>query len=245
MSNSLREPETGEFRWTPSGNREIAIAKPVMQDIDRDVREVFAQVPRRGAETGGILLGRIEEDRVSIEASEPVRSEHRFGPLYRLSDDDRQKLAVSLAALRHGRADGLSVVGFYRSLARPEFGTAEEDVELLWGHFQGPERLLLVLQPHPLRGTSASFYLWSNARLVQAFPPMPFPFTDAPTVLPHPEPDLPRPLAAGAVPEPPRPVIAEPERPAAVSAAAPPPAAPLRDRCKRSLCRTFLRRAAR
>ncbi len=96
-----------------------------MEGIEQEVAEAFAAVPRRGAETGGILLGTRDGDRLVIEDFEPVPCEHRFGPSYRLSDADREGMAESVAWFRACAQPGLSVLGYYRSHTLPDFALTE------------------------------------------------------------------------------------------------------------------------
>ena len=94
----------------------IAIRRRAMEGIHQEVSEAFTAAPHRGAETGGILLGRREEDRIVVEDFEPVPSDHRFGPSYRLSDNDRELLQRNIAVVPQWRAAGPLGAGF---LSRP------------------------------------------------------------------------------------------------------------------------------
>jgi len=51
----------------------------VLEGVRAEVLEAFHAVPRRGAETGGILLGRIAVNGILVQDFEPVLCEHRFG----------------------------------------------------------------------------------------------------------------------------------------------------------------------
>jgi len=151
----------------------------VMEGIDHDVMSVFAKVPRRGAETGGILLGRYDASGIVVEDFEPAPSEHRFGPLYRLSEEDRKGLEESLRWFRGGGQPGLDVVGYYRSQARPGFELGEEDRELLERAFEAGERTMLLIAPSRTRGSQAGFFFWRDGRMEQALSPKAFPFADS------------------------------------------------------------------
>jgi hypothetical protein len=148
-----------------------------MEGIHQEVSEVFAAVPRRGAETGGILLGTHDGDSLIVEDFEPVPCEHRFGPSYRLSDIDRQAMAESLEWFRACAQPGLSVLGYYRSHTLPDFALGEADEELLRAHFADPENVILLIKPSRMGDTVADFFVRRNGHIEEAFNPIPFPFT--------------------------------------------------------------------
>ena len=185
--------------WHAPESPPIAIRRRAMEGIHQEVSEAFAAAPHRGAETGGILLGRCEEDRIVVEDFEPVPSEHRFGPSYRLSDTDRQLLQETVEWFRGGAQPGLSVLGFYRSHTLPEVELCQEDEDLMRAHFGAAEDLVLLVKPSLMGTSEADFFIRRCGRLA---PP--------PAMDPPPAPDRP----AMAWP-PPRPRLEpEPERPA-------------------------------
>src|ERR1051326_8331412 len=71
--------------------------------IDRmhpDIMRGLGALKRRGAEVGGILLGRSEpgpQRKVIVEDFEPVLSEYLTGPSYNLSDNDRIAFEAAIA----------------------------------------------------------------------------------------------------------------------------------------------------
>src|SRR5262245_16149299 len=109
-TQAMANLHTAPFQCSVSGFPKIVFHSRAMHGILRDTTDVFIQVPRRGAETGGILLGRREQNTILIEDFAPVPSEHRFGRLYRLSELDRTRLREACeSAVRHER--GLEAVG--------------------------------------------------------------------------------------------------------------------------------------
>jgi hypothetical protein len=52
----------------------------VSEGVKREVLTAFNAVPKRGAETGGLLLGRLSPDELYVRDFEPVICSHRFGP---------------------------------------------------------------------------------------------------------------------------------------------------------------------
>ena len=111
-----------------------------------------------GAEIGGILLGRRTADEILVEDFEPVPCSRRLGRYYLLSDEDQQALGESVEWFRalpaEQAANGLEVLGFCRSRARPDSTCNERDKELMQRFFgasgslfvlagQGPDGALL------------------------------------------------------------------------------------------------------
>jgi hypothetical protein len=149
----------------------IAIRRRAMEGIHQEVSEAFAAAPHRCAETGGILIGRREQDRIVVEDFEPVPSEHQFGPSYRLSDNDRALLQETLEWFRGGAQAGLSVLGFYRSHTLPDFALGAEDDELMRTQFGADEDLVLLVKPGLIGTSDAEFFMRRNGRA--APPPAP------------------------------------------------------------------------
>jgi TonB family protein len=114
----------------------------------------FKQVPRRGLEIGGILLGRVENGHDAttfwIDGFEAVESEHRSGPSYVLSEADLARLRDAVES--HGERS----IGIYRSQTRSEELTLEDsDVAMFERGFEMREALFLMLAP--VAGTAAVF----------------------------------------------------------------------------------------
>ena len=187
----------------------VAIRRRAMDGIHREVSEAFAAAPHRGAETGGILLGRREADRIVVEDFEPVPSEHRLGPSYRLSDTDRELLQETLEWFRGGAQPGLFVLGFYRSHTLAEFELCPEDDDLMRTHFADAEDLVLLVKPGLMEWSASDFCMLRGGHAAQPETPMTM---DPPLEIDRaPEPTPPPAMAWPA----PRPRLEpEPERPA-------------------------------
>src|SRR5687767_29264 len=119
MGKSSTAP-AASFHWKAPGSPDVVLSETAMEGLARDVSDVFIRVPGRGAETGGILLGRRTSETIVIEDFAPVPSEHRYGRLYKLSAADRQRLRAVLDEKRDPR-NRITPVGFYRSNAREDF----------------------------------------------------------------------------------------------------------------------------
>jgi|HubBroStandDraft_1064217.scaffolds.fasta_scaffold04723_7 hypothetical protein len=200
--SSSQEMELEYANWQAPDSPPIVIRRRAMEGIHREVSEVFAAAPHRGAETGGILLGRREEDRIVVEDFEPVPSEHRFGPSYRLSDADRELLQETVEWFRGGAQPGLSVLGFYRSHTLADFELCREDEDLMRSHFAAAEDLVLLVKPGLMGSSDADFFIRRCGRL-------------APRLTADPPPASPPPLMSWPAPRPRQSMPDnEPERPA-------------------------------
>lgn len=108
----------------------------------------FKQVPRRGLEIGGILLGRTEVTdhcvNLYIDGYRTVDSEHRWGPSYLLSEGDSERLQEEI------RRSPEQAVGLFRTHTRSQdLALDASDSELLTRCFGQPSALFLLLAPVP------------------------------------------------------------------------------------------------
>jgi hypothetical protein len=128
----------------------VRLSRDVVLRLGMAVREGFKALPRRGLETGGLLIGRTRKDTggrlvVDIADFEPVESEHASGPSYLLSDVDRRLLEARIAA-REGSGKKPGVVGFYRSHTRRNFATTVEDTALFSTYFRKGSDIFLLIK---------------------------------------------------------------------------------------------------
>src|ERR1700676_1571856 len=129
-----------------SRNFAIQIPAEVIGSLATESLVALKRVPRRGLETGGILLGRTEfRDTTTtfwIEGFVPIESEHRFGPSYLLSDSDFARLQTELTK------NATASLGIYRSQTRSEqLAIQEADAGLLEKCFGVSDNLFLMLAP--------------------------------------------------------------------------------------------------
>jgi hypothetical protein len=106
----------------------------------------FKQVPHRGLEIGGILLGRTEAQencvQVWVDGYRTVESEHRNGPSYLLSDKDCERLREEV------RKSGTEVIGLFRTHTRSEEPAVEPaDSDILAQSFGRGMGVFLLLAP--------------------------------------------------------------------------------------------------
>jgi hypothetical protein len=148
--------------WSQASRKfAIHISAEVIGSLGTESLVALKRVPRRGLETGGILLGRTEfRDTTTtfwIEGFVPIESEHRFGPSYLLSDSDVAHLQAELAR------NGTATLGIYRSQTRSEQLAIEDaDVGLFERCFGVTDNLFLMLAPAARMG---AFYFREGGNL--------------------------------------------------------------------------------
>jgi outer membrane biosynthesis protein TonB len=152
------------YRWEVA-SKPIAIyfSLDLIDRLERDVIESFKAVTKRGSEIGGVLGGRIvpgSHPAVVIDRFEPVECDYSRGPLYLLSDADRERLKQALDRVRNG--GGVSVAGFFRSNTRREFALDEEDQALAEEFFSDPNQVFLLVRPFAMKPCTAGFFFEEN-----------------------------------------------------------------------------------
>ena len=133
----------------------IEYSQKALDDIRLAVVDAFFSLPRGGAEIGGILLGRLEEQRVQILDYAPIECEHAFGPGFTLSPTDQERLGD---ALRQTFPGGLRPVGWYHSHTRSEIALSDADLDIHNRFFSERWQVALVLRPSTLQPTQAGFF---------------------------------------------------------------------------------------
>src|SRR5581483_3021552 len=154
------------FRWRSlDGAACVTLDCEIVDGLKSEVLAGFHALPKRGAEVGGLLLGRFENgagSSVSIEAYQPLACEYRFGPSFVLSETDRRRLEAALEALQQ---DELSVVGYYRSCTGRELAFDAADEELIRTYFADPRQVFLLVKPVSMRECVAAFLFWQGGNL--------------------------------------------------------------------------------
>jgi hypothetical protein len=156
-----------------------------------------------GTEAGGILLGRIEEDRgkpiTFIDGFAPVPCSYHGGPLYALSGADTFNLEAAL--LRTALAgcespDAPSVLGYYRSHLRDGLWLSPADLLLIDSYFQAPDSVFLIVKAlASTQACTAGFFFWEDGRMQSEFSSLEVALARTPSLPPA------LPSAAGEVPD--------------------------------------------
>ena len=170
----------GAYLWEPPGKAvSIYIGLDTIDRLSQDVMRGFGAVPKRGAEVGGILAGRIlERSPLTIEVVdyELVPIEYKRGPSYLLSEGDFQALEAAYLRLRTDTATGFQPVGLFRSQTRDAAGLGQEDMLLLDRFFPGPDPIVLLIKPYATKVSVAGFYFKEGGVFAGGPPILEFPF---------------------------------------------------------------------
>src|SRR5262249_32225298 len=139
--------------------------------LDRMYPEIMrglGALKRRGAEVGGILLGRSNLDspgQVIVEDFEAVPTEYLTGPSYNLSENDLVSFESALEIRRSSGAGGLSVVGFYRSHTRDSLFMDDADMALAQRYFPEAGNVFLIGKPFASRTSIGGFFFLEDGEI--------------------------------------------------------------------------------
>jgi hypothetical protein len=151
----------------------------VIDRVSPDILRGLGALKRRGAEVGGILLGRTEggpQPKVIVEDFAPVPSEYLTGPSYNLSENDLVAFEGALERCRSDPAAKLSVVGFYRSHTRDELYMDDADIGLARRYFPEANNVFLLVKPFATRPCVGGFFFWEHGEINRAASYLQFPF---------------------------------------------------------------------
>jgi len=156
--------------WQVSGKSIcVQLLFDVIDRMHPQVMRGFSMLKSRGAEIGGILLGRSEAGlprKVSIEDFHEVRCEYLTGPSYNLSEKDLVAFEATIAHLNSGaERTGLSPVGFYRSHTRDELYMDDADLVLARRYFPNHWNVFLLIKPFPTRTSLGGFFFWEEGTI--------------------------------------------------------------------------------
>jgi TonB family protein len=156
------------FLWqVPAKPVSVRLSLNVVDRLGAAVMEGFKAIPRRGLETGGLLLGSERRNGggivVEINDFEPLECEHVVGPSYLLSPADRRALEERIGW--HKSGDGPAIVGFYRSHTRRDFALTVEDTDLMAAWFSRDSNVFLLLQSNGDAPPTAGFAIWEGRKI--------------------------------------------------------------------------------
>jgi hypothetical protein len=179
------------FAWRPPGQTlSVRLEYSAMERINADVMRGFAVTRRRGTETGGILLGRIDrgpELTVHIHDFEVVPCEYSLGPSYHLSERDRDRFRAALDQWRPGPEKDLHAVGYFRSHTREGLEIDEPDRRLFNEFFADPLNVVLLIKPFASKPSMAGFFVQESG-VLSTDTPLSFPFVRPAHHVPAPAP---------------------------------------------------------
>lgn len=171
-------PKDGWLAWEIPGK---AVSVRLTVDVAGRLRMAvwggFKALPRRGLETGGLLIGTTREVGngvvVEIDDFEPVEIQHASGPSYVLSDADLRLLETKIAAREDPEVP--AIVGFYRSHTRSDFAITPEDAALFSSHFPAPSHVFLLIKSHDDGPPTGGFIIREGGKVLSQRPYAEFP----------------------------------------------------------------------
>jgi hypothetical protein len=158
----------------------IRLDHQVVQRMNVDVMRGFGVTRRRGTETGGLLIGKIDrraQPILHIQDYEVVPCEYASGPSYVLSADDRKRFEEAVAKWQPSLERELYVVGYFRSHTREGFAFDATDTELFREFFRDPLDIALLIKPFATRTATAGLFLQEQGVLAANECVIEFPFT--------------------------------------------------------------------
>lgn len=151
-----------------------------MDRINVETMRGFGVTRRRGTETGGVLLGRIDRKPktpvIYIYDIEVVPCEYAAGPSYVLSPTDEQRFRDAVARWQPSLDRDSYAVGYFRSHTRDGFTMDERDAAVMREFFRDPVDVALLIKPFATRAATAGFFLKEKGELVTASTPLEFKF---------------------------------------------------------------------
>jgi hypothetical protein len=148
----------------PDGSRAVILDCAVVEQVRARVLDAYLSLPRRGAETGGLLLGHVDRadpNLVWVDGFEEIPCEHRYGPSYVLSDADRARLRQALTR----PADSPVAVGLFRSYTGREPALDAADDDLIRTYLRDKRYAYLLVKPISSDECEAAFIFWENGEL--------------------------------------------------------------------------------
>jgi DNA-directed RNA polymerase subunit RPC12/RpoP len=110
-------------------------------------------------ETGGVLYGIHEPERIQILAAKPLQCEHALGPGFVLSKKDEKRLEQLITApTSDPELRGLQAVGWYHSHIRSRIFLSERDLQIHSRYFYAPFQIALVIRRESERPVRAGFF---------------------------------------------------------------------------------------
>jgi proteasome lid subunit RPN8/RPN11 len=152
---------------SPDGQTAIYLAFDAVDAINAAIAEAAAEIPLRGAEIGGLLIGKAEKRArltVWVDHVELLPSCYSRGPSYLLDED---------AAVDRERTD---IAGFFRSHTRKDLFLSSDDQSLILKYFNRPEQVVLLVKPFQTRANLGGFFISKDGKIPGSESAREFPF---------------------------------------------------------------------
>jgi hypothetical protein len=157
----------------------IQLQFDMIDRVSPDILRGLGALKRRGAEVGGLLLGKREDGsrpKAIVEDFAPVPSEYLTGPSYNLSENDLVAFEAALERCKSGAPGALAVVGFYRSHTRDDLYMDDADLALARRYFPEPGNVFLLVKPFATRPSIGGFFFWEDGEIHRESSYLQFPF---------------------------------------------------------------------
>ena len=168
------------YSWAPDGKPvQVWLDFDVIDRMSAEVMRGFGSVPKRGAEVGGVLLGRVDTTgKLTIHVHDfvIVPCDYRRGPSYQLTSADTQLFSDAVAKATQGTAADLRPVGYFRSHTRDGMGLTEDDLQLFSNFFADPTSVILLVRPFATKVSQAGFFFEENGQIRSDATYLTFPF---------------------------------------------------------------------
>jgi proteasome lid subunit RPN8/RPN11 len=136
----------------------IECSSAVLEQVRLEV-ERGRNLPGGEQETGGVLFGIQEPNRICILASTPLQCEHAMGPGFVLSEGDEKRLVLLMSAPTTApELNGLQVIGWYHSHIRSRIFLSARDLLIHSRYFAAPYQIALVIHPRSEGPARAGFF---------------------------------------------------------------------------------------
>lgn len=154
--------------WRPEQSPiAVEYSERVLHDIRCIAEEAYQRSARGGQEIGGLLYGARRDKTIRILAARPIACEYAQGPLFVLSEVDREAVRAQLAAAGSDPVlAGLVVVGLYISHSRGDLAMTGSDQSLFEQICPERWQVTLILRPGRFTPTRAGFFVRDSSGLL-------------------------------------------------------------------------------
>jgi proteasome lid subunit RPN8/RPN11 len=155
----LRVPGSPSRTWSfPQCSFLMECSSSVLEQIRLEV-EGGRNLPHGERETGGVLFGVHEPDRIRILECKPLQCEYAMGPGFVLSEKDERRLAQLITGADTAPdLNGLEALGWYHSHIRSRIFLSERDRQIHVRYFAAPYQIALVVHPGSDGQARAGFF---------------------------------------------------------------------------------------
>jgi hypothetical protein len=152
---------------SPDGQVAIYLSFSVVDAINAAIAEAAGSAPVRGAEIGGVLMGKAERQirlMVWVDNFELLPCRYERGPSFHLDTESAPDLEKA------------GIVGYFRSHTRKDLFLGPDDQQLIQRHFSKEENVFLLVKPFKTRPNLAGFFYHKDGTLDPSASAREFPF---------------------------------------------------------------------